>query len=279
MTKRNIVLMVVAALVLQFVLAGQVYAWVGCPTDVRFSPMQTGTLKYGAQGGMQYYPSACEFWFDFGGIGLENYQDYTLVCGTISDLICLGHGTTNGWGQIHIRECINTGDLCDLKIALVLTEDVDCVGGYMTDWEPSRYLLGKDSINYEDTCDYVDMLDESDNVKGEFSYDPVDAELCFQLKAWGLVKGEEYVLAVQPDTSIAPTVPGSLICLGSGTANYRGYVKILGCMDINQDLTDAVVGLVLKTQVDCTAGYLTPWPPTGYLVSDGTVSYDDTDVP
>ncbi|MEJ2705260.1 MAG: hypothetical protein P8Z79_22695 [Sedimentisphaerales bacterium] len=154
MTKRNIVLVMAAALVLQIALTEQVYAWVGCPVDVRFSPLCYQTFKCKAQGGMQYYPSGGRFWFDFGGIGLERCKCYTLVCGTsIDNLVCLGSGRTNRYGQIHIYGRINTGDLCNAQVALVLTEDVDRRLGCMIDWDPCRYLLGACRINYKDTYD------------------------------------------------------------------------------------------------------------------------------
>ena len=155
MAKRNIVFMVVAAIVLQMAMAGQVYAWVGCPVDVRLAPWCEDTFICKAQGGMQYYPSLCWFWFDFGGIGLESCQDYTLVCGTFDDLIYLGCGTTNRWGQIHIRECVDTGDLCNVRVALVPSEDLMCFGDRlcipMWKFHPCRYLCGKTCINYDDT--------------------------------------------------------------------------------------------------------------------------------
>ena len=152
MTKRNIVLVMVAALVLQVALTGQVYAWAGCPVDIRFSPLCYAQFNCKAQGGMQYYPSGGKFWFDFGGIGLERCQHYVLVCGTsIDNLTCLGSGWTNKYGQIHIYGRINTGDFCYAQVALVLAKDVDCCHGCLIDWNPCRYLLGACRINYHDT--------------------------------------------------------------------------------------------------------------------------------
>ncbi|MEJ2702289.1 MAG: hypothetical protein P8Z79_07585 [Sedimentisphaerales bacterium] len=288
MKKRNVVLVVVAALLLQLAMAGQVYAWVGCSTDVRFYPMEEGTLKYGAQGGMQYYPADCEFWFDFGAIGLESCQDYTLVCGDASDLICLGSGTTNEYGQIHIRDCINTGDLLDLNVALVLTEDVDCDDGYMIDLEPDRYLLGVDTVNYDDTCDVLGLVQKDPDswdvvpcgANGQLIYDPSACMFDFDFLGQGLQPETSYTLIYYPD----PWPGTGLICLGEAQTDPTGCIEICGSVETgdlpapgDDNYPDgAKIWLVLSGDVDCVTQEMIGWNPTMYLFEEMLITYDDT---
>jgi len=122
-------------------------------------------VEDGAWGKMKYNLSGEEFEFVFNGHGLEPGWDYTLIYypdpwpGT--GLICLGEGTANAEGDVHIAESVNTGDLPaegDLallggaKIWLVLTSDVDC-DVEMIGWNAAEYLFEDVAIEFDDTDD------------------------------------------------------------------------------------------------------------------------------
>jgi len=119
-------------------------------------------VEGGAWGKMKYNLSGSEFEFVFNGHGLDAGVEYTLIYypdpwpGT--GLICLGRGTANEGGNVHIRAPVDTGDLpidADendaAKIWLVLSGDVDCDDQNMTGWNPTEYLFEYDLITYDDT--------------------------------------------------------------------------------------------------------------------------------
>ncbi len=103
--------------------------------------------------------------FVFNGHGLEVDMDYTLIYAPNypewdeTGLICLGSGTSDEFGDVHINERIY--DLCDLpspddanngaQLILALTEDVDCDGAAMNAWNSPLYLFGYNLIRFDDT--------------------------------------------------------------------------------------------------------------------------------
>jgi len=116
----------------------------------------------GAWGKMKYNLSGSTFDFVFNGHDLEIGLEYTLIYypdpwpGT--GLICLGSGTVNEEGDIHIAESVDTGDLpiatdenLGAKIWLVLSDDVDCENAEMIGWTPIEYLFEYDVITFDDT--------------------------------------------------------------------------------------------------------------------------------
>jgi len=118
-------------------------------------------VEDGAWGKMKYNLSGSEFNFVFNGHGLEIGLEYTLIYypdpwpGT--GLICLGSGTVNEEGDVHIAESIDTGDLpiaadtnLGAKIWLVLSADVSCDNN-MIGWNPTEYLFEYDLIIFDDT--------------------------------------------------------------------------------------------------------------------------------
>ena len=117
----------------------------------------------GARGKMKYNLTGSEFDFVFNGHGLEPDFAYTLIYypdpwpGT--GLICLGEGTADYDGNVHIKNSISTGSMPAMadenypdgaKIWLVLTNDVDCMGQSMIGWNPVEYLFEYDLIAFED---------------------------------------------------------------------------------------------------------------------------------
>ena len=123
-------------------------------------------VEDGAWGKMKYNLSGSKFEFVFNGHYLEPGYDYTLIYypdpwpGT--GLICLGSGMANEYGDVHIKGCVETGNLpADFdvnegaKIWLVLSCDVNCGGedeeARMVGWSPTFYLFEYDLITFDDT--------------------------------------------------------------------------------------------------------------------------------
>jgi len=117
-------------------------------------------IEGGAWGKMTYNLSGPEFEFVFNVHGLEAGVEYCLIYYPDpwpgEGLICLGCATANGGGNVHIAACVNTGDLTNAKIWLVLAADVDCDTEGVTqmiDWNPTKYLFEYDLITFDDTDD------------------------------------------------------------------------------------------------------------------------------
>jgi len=121
-------------------------------------------VEDGAWGKMKYNLAGSTFDFVFNGHGLEPGYEYTLIYYPDpwpgNGLICLGDGTTNGDGNVHIMGSVDTGDLPAIsdenypdgaKIWLVLSSDVDCKNQYMIGWHPTEYLFEHNLIAFDDT--------------------------------------------------------------------------------------------------------------------------------
>ena len=120
-------------------------------------------VEDGAWGKMKYNLSGPEFDFVFNGHGLEIGLEYTLIYYPDpwpgEGLICLGSGTVNEEGNIHIAESVDIGDLPTAadekplggaKIWLVLSSDVLC-DVEMIGWNAAEYLFEDVAIEFDDT--------------------------------------------------------------------------------------------------------------------------------
>lgn len=147
----------------------------------------------GAWGKMKYNLSGPEFDFVFNGHDLEADVDYTLIyypdkAGNPwprEDIICLGSGTANGGGEVHIANSVATGDLPDggvdlnvgAKIWLVLTEDIDCDTCEMSGWNPTEYLFEYDLITFTEEQQLLELTGKHQKLaselvfRGQFLYD------------------------------------------------------------------------------------------------------------
>jgi len=118
-------------------------------------------VEDGAWGKMNYKLSGSTFDFVFNGHGLDPNIDYSLIYYPDpwpgNGLICLGAGSANEGGNVHIMGAAETGDLPaegdtnrGAKIWLVLSDDVEC-GVQMVGWNPTEYLFEYDLITFDDT--------------------------------------------------------------------------------------------------------------------------------
>jgi len=124
-------------------------------------------VESGAWGKMKYNLSGEEFEFVFNGHGLVPDEDYTLIYypdpWPVTGLICLGEGTANAEGDVHIAESKDTGDLpigtdenylVGAKIWLVPSSCVDCEAGtWVGGWDHTKYLFEGELITFDDTDD------------------------------------------------------------------------------------------------------------------------------
>jgi hypothetical protein len=268
----------------------------------------------GAWGKMKYNQSGETFDFVFNGHGLVHETEYTLIYypdpwpGT--GLICLGSGTVNEEGNIHIAESVNTGDLpacgdrnVGAKIWLVLSDDVDC-DNKMTGWNPEEYLFENNLIEFEDIdtdwlCLYEKLNDAScdwpvvDGAWGKMKYNLLGDEFEFVFNGHGLDTGVDYTLIYYPD----PWPGNGLICLGSGIANIGGEVNIAGSKDTgdlpteaddNADPlettycfgeTGAKIWLIPTSDVNCVSQTMVAWNHATdiYLFEGELITFEDTD--
>jgi hypothetical protein len=138
----------------------------------------------GAWGKMRYRLSGALFEYVFNGRKLIPEEEYTLIYYPDpwpgSGLICLGTGTANRGGNVHIATAADIGtdlpiatdlnnpknlghETCVLgstcidgaKIWLVLSSDVDCVGRSMVGWDPEEYLFEDVGIFFDYTGSVV----------------------------------------------------------------------------------------------------------------------------
>ena len=115
-------------------------------------PVTWEIVENGAWGKMTYNQSGSTFDFVFNGHGLEVGGDYTLIYyHSWSVVICLGSGTADEYGDVHIGGSENTGDLTDAKIWLVLSANVNCGECKMSVWNPPKWLFEYDLITFDDT--------------------------------------------------------------------------------------------------------------------------------
>ncbi len=118
-------------------------------------------IPEGAWGKLKYSVTGPAFKFVFNGHHLMPGSEYTLIYypdpwpGT--GLICLGSGTANGGGNVHIAGSVQTGDMpatfdanypTGAKIWLVLSSDVDCTAKMMIGWNPTEYLFEYKLVTY-----------------------------------------------------------------------------------------------------------------------------------
>jgi len=122
-------------------------------------------VEDGAWGKMKYNLAGPTFDFVFNGHGLDAGVEYTLIYypdkdgnpWPRTDIICLGSGTANNGGNVHIKESVDTGSLpntavdinAGAKIWLVLSTAVDCETGTMSGWTPTEYLFENNLITFD----------------------------------------------------------------------------------------------------------------------------------
>jgi hypothetical protein len=123
-------------------------------------------VKGGARGLLRYTRTGSMFVFRFHGHGLIPNTSYTLIYYPDpwpgDGLICLASGTADYHGRF--RHLVGAAKIDGgipaeydhnypdgAKIWLVRSEDVDCGGKMMVDWNPTEYLFEHELITYPDT--------------------------------------------------------------------------------------------------------------------------------
>jgi len=122
-------------------------------------------VEDGAWGRLNYARSGSSFDFVFTGHGLVPDSSYSLVYYPDPwpgyGLICLGEGAGDEYGNVRIRNSVDTGDLPadyddnfgdGAKIWLVLTADVNCDSQQMDFWNPTEYLFENELIFFDSTA-------------------------------------------------------------------------------------------------------------------------------
>ncbi len=110
----------------------------------------------GATGRMRYNLSGEKLCFTFNAKGLVPFKCYKLVVKVGGDeVVCLGEGTANRGGNVHINTCANPDrDLEGYITMLVPCEYVECDVEACTLLdlpESELYLVGNSGINFDDT--------------------------------------------------------------------------------------------------------------------------------
>jgi hypothetical protein len=125
-------------------------------------PTTWEVVEGGARGTMRYTRSGPSFDFVLNAHGLEPELGYSLIY--YADpwpghgLMCLGDGVADEYGNVFIRNSVDTGDLpaeydenfgVGAKLWLVLNTDVNCDLQQMELWNPTWYLFENELITYE----------------------------------------------------------------------------------------------------------------------------------
>lgn len=112
---------------------------------VEKDPTDWSVVENGAWGTITYREGQL---FVFNGHELEPGENYTLITygGWPGPVVCMGEGTVNENGDIHIMgetpdELLSDDPDIPVKIWLVLSADVNCEAGEMTAWNPTEYLF------------------------------------------------------------------------------------------------------------------------------------------
>lgn len=130
----------------------------------------------GGWGRMKYVWSGPTFDFVFNAHELEPGDEYVLTYQVEpvgeNGVLCLGSGTVNEDGDLHIRNSVELNADLPLSedesddgalLVAVRAEDVDCETDSMTNFEPEDYLFTDTLIEYRDT----DMEDDEEEEEEE----------------------------------------------------------------------------------------------------------------
>lgn len=125
-------------------------AWLENKTD---APDYKIVYGDGFEGTLTYEVKHPTFAFTFTGKAPMGGEEYTLLRAVDpwpqTGSTVLGTGTSDGSGDITITGDLDTGDMKDAKVWLVLSDDWN--GTQFTGWQQTRYLLETGLIWYEDT--------------------------------------------------------------------------------------------------------------------------------
>ena len=115
---------------------------------------------------------------------------------------------------------------------------------------------------------------------GTMQFTPAGPTFTYRLEAHGLSRHEGYTLVYLHRSG------GGALCLGTGTTNAGGALRLQGAPDLDGDLpapgdrgdrTGARIALVLAGDVDCHGEHMVRWAPASYLFGRRLITYHDTD--
>ncbi len=105
----------------------------------------------GAWGKMSFELDDTTLDFVFNGHKLDKKTDYSLIYYPEPQttwphpVMVIASGTSNGGGNIHLAGSADLGVSSDIKIWLVLSDDINAAGA-LAGWNPSEYLFEHNSI-------------------------------------------------------------------------------------------------------------------------------------
>ena len=134
-------------------------------------PSDWEIVSNGSWAKMKYEISGETFEFVLNAHNLSVGANYTLIYYPDpwpgQGLICLGDGTVNDEGNLHMKGCVDSGDLPaefdendGAKLWLVLSDDMSCEDARMIGWQPVEYLFEYDLISFDDVDDEPILLEE-----------------------------------------------------------------------------------------------------------------------
>lgn len=143
-------------------------------------PDTGGEPEDGSWGRMTYRWIAPVFDYVFNGHALPEGADYTLTYQPepfpSDGVICLGTGTVNEEGDLHLEDAFNLDtDLPaaydenedEATLALVIAADVDCEAGTMNNWDEDAYVFAEEGMFYVDSDLEEEDEEEDDGDGGE----------------------------------------------------------------------------------------------------------------
>ena len=166
--------------------------------------MEAGKVERGmkaggkARGILHYFPVGPEFTYNLEAHGLLPGESYTLLYlrapyGRSSELKCIGSAQANRGGSLalHGSKDLNS-NLAEAMLALVSSEDVDCLASKFNSWKPGEYLFGRSPITYTDTNVVSDfsgkycVTEEGGGRKSSFEMDVVQSGAEITVSAQGI---------------------------------------------------------------------------------------------
>ena len=163
------------------------YLYEKIPGPIVVPPIPWDLVEGGAWGKMKYNQTGETFDFVFNGHGLVADQEYCLIYyedpgfgwpNGMPNIYCLGMGTANAGGEVHIADSATPGTLPwvndinedGAKIWLVLSADVDCDNQLMIGWNPTEYLFEGELITFTEEQKLLELNKKHKKLTSELTF-------------------------------------------------------------------------------------------------------------